>query len=241
VPRAELLVGFFLAWLAVTLLTLKDRRYDMGLMPYLAIIGTGWIVHLPRAARFATIAVLVLAVGANTLSSTFGVGEPVQVSLVSTLPNTEAESDRISLYNTGAFGVAGPQRDGDIPALFGALRSEGVHALVLDRSQALGEVFSELGIIPLARMAGLGIAGTPGLGPGSAEASAPAKGGAAVLAHPEPQAGAPPPCTRLDDGSGVYVIRVNPATQRPELFCPFPHPHFYSSPLVPDPLTLVLP
>src|SRR5262249_16935126 len=65
--RLEFLAGGFVAWLAISLTPHHDIRYAMSLLPYLAVLGTGWIVHLPRAARLAAACVLVLAVAANTL------------------------------------------------------------------------------------------------------------------------------------------------------------------------------
>jgi hypothetical protein len=61
----------------------------------------------------------------------------------------------------------------------------------------------------------------------------------AVLAHPATRPAAPA-CTRLDDRSDIFVLRLNPASHRVELYCPFPHPHFYSTGLPPNPLSLAL-
>jgi 4-amino-4-deoxy-L-arabinose transferase-like glycosyltransferase len=231
VLRAELLVGFFVAWLAITLTPHKDLRYAMGLMPYLAVIGTGWIVHIPRVARLAATAVLVLAVGANTLGSTFGVGEAVLVSLSSRPTQVSSWPDRIVLYNTGAFGIAGPQRDGDVPGLLDALRASGVQGVLLNGAQALAPPFDELGLAPLLTVAGL--TGSPDLGAVNTDPVL------AVLAHPATHSGTLA-CARLDDGSSVYVLRLNPGSHRVELYCPFPHPHFYSTGLPQNPLSLAL-
>ncbi|MFZ1927317.1 MAG: hypothetical protein WAU42_14395 [Solirubrobacteraceae bacterium] len=64
-PRLEFLVGGLVAWLAITLTPHHDIRYDMPLMPYLAVIGTGWIVHLSRVPRLLAASVLVLARGSQ--------------------------------------------------------------------------------------------------------------------------------------------------------------------------------
>ncbi len=98
-PRLEFVIGGFVAWLAISLTPHHDLRYDMPLMPYLAVIGTGWIVHLPRVPRFALGAFLVLAVAANTLSTTFGVGSQVEAKLVGSPPVTEAFPDRVVFYS----------------------------------------------------------------------------------------------------------------------------------------------
>jgi hypothetical protein len=218
-PRLELLVGGFVAWLAVTLTPHHDIRYDMPLMPYLAVVGAGWIVHLPRAARLTATGVLVLAVAANTLATTFGVGRRVEMTLVSSPPATQAFPDRIVLYSNSGFMVAGPQRDGDVPGLLRALRRDGVQVVTFRLSQSTAPDFSFEGLFPLAMIAGL----SPSLDTALVNA------GSAVVAliHRPIPPGAPPTCTRLSDGTGVWVLRRNPTAGRLALYCPFRHPRFY--------------
>jgi 4-amino-4-deoxy-L-arabinose transferase-like glycosyltransferase len=214
--RLEFLVGGFVAWLAITLTPHHDIRYDMPLMPYLAVIGTGWIVHLPRVARLAATGVLVLAVAANTLGSTFGVGGQVEMTLVHSTPVTEAGPDRVVLYSNRGFLVAGPQRDGDVPGLLQALRRNGVRVVAWSPSESQEPDFSSEGISPLAMIAGLESSHEPAL--------AKVDPAAAALIHLPISPGDPPPCTRLSDGTGVWVLRANQASRKLELYCPFRHP-----------------
>jgi 4-amino-4-deoxy-L-arabinose transferase-like glycosyltransferase len=220
--RLEFLAGGFIAWLAISLTVHHDIRYSMPLLPYLAVLGTGWIVHLPRAARLATAAVLVLAVAANTLGSTFGVGGQVEAKLLSP-STTDPLSNRIVLYsNQGALGVAGPRRDGDVPGLLRALHSSGVRVVNWSAKESSGPDFSSEGLKPLAMIAGLEL--------GSRTLTLMGNPGNAVLVHDPVAIGAPAACTRLSDGTGVWVLRANPTfSGRRELFCPFPRPHYYPS------------
>jgi hypothetical protein len=218
-PRLEFLVGGFVAWLAVTLTPHHDIRYDMPLMPYLAVVGAGWIVHLPRAARLAATGVLVLAVAANTLGTTFGVGRPLEMTLVSSPPATQAFPDRIVLYSNGGFMVAGPQRDGDVPGLLQALRRDGVQVVTFSQGESAAPDFSSEGLFPLAMIAGL----SPSFETGLANTSSTV----VALIHRSIPPGAPPTCARLSDGTGVWVLRRNPASGKLALYCPFPHPRFY--------------
>ncbi len=217
--RLELLVGGFVAWLAITLTHHHDLRYDMPLMPYLAVIATGWIVHLPRVARLSATTFLVLAVAANTLGATFGVGGQVETVLVSSPPATEAFPDRIVFYSNRGFLVAGPKRDGDVPGLLHALRRNGVAEVVLGVRQSEAADFSFEGLRPLAMIAGL----SPSFEMKRLHAGPTAAG----LIHEPIAPGTPPTCTRLSDGTGVWVLRTNPASRNLELYCPFPRPHFY--------------
>jgi hypothetical protein len=215
--RLEFLVGGFAAWLAITLTHHHDIRYDMPLMPYLAVIGSGWIVHLSRIPRLAATGVLVLAVAANTLGTTFGVGGQVETTLVRSPPATQAFPDRILFYSNRGFLVAGPRRDGDVPRLLQALRHNGVTVLTWSLKQSEQPDFSFEGLRALAMIAGL----SPSL------ETAPVTGSTVALIHESIPPGAPPPCTRLSNGTGVWVFRRNPASGAVGLYCPFRHPRFY--------------
>jgi 4-amino-4-deoxy-L-arabinose transferase-like glycosyltransferase len=217
--RLEFLVGGCVAWLAITLTPHHDIRYDMPLMPYLAVIGTGWIVHLSRVPRLLATGVLVLAVVANTLATTFGVGKPVEVKLVSSPPNTEALPDRMVLYSNAGFLVAGPRRDGDVPSLLKMLKSEGADVVVIGLRQSEAPDFSFEGLLPLFMIAKLSPSGEPSLLNGNAAVVA--------LVHEAISPGFPPTCTTLSDGTGVWVLRFNPTSAKVELYCPLRNPHYY--------------
>ncbi len=223
--RLEFIAGGFLAWLAISLTPHHDIRYDMPLMPYLAVLATGWIVHLPRTARVAATAFTVLAVLAATLGSTFGVGKTVEFDLVHSPPATEALPDRVVVYSTSGFLVGAPQRDGDVPGLLDALRSSGVGEIVFSIRQSEQPDFSFEGLLPLARISGLQAAITP-----TVEFGASSK--IATLVHRTIDARFPPPCRRLADGTGVWVLRFDPTKGKPALFCPESRPQFYSTKLV---------
>jgi hypothetical protein len=219
-PTLEFLIGGFVAWLTMTLTALHDIRYDMPLMPYLAVIGTGWIVHLPRMARLAATGVLVVAVAANTLGTTFGVGGQVETTLVRSPPVTQALADRIVFYSNRGYLVAGPKRDGDVPGLLRALRRNGVTVVAWSLSQSEDPAFSFEGLRALAMIAGLS--------PSFEAAEVGASSTTADLIHQSSPPRAPRACiTRLSDGSVVFVIRRNPASGRHVLYCPFRHPQFY--------------
>jgi 4-amino-4-deoxy-L-arabinose transferase-like glycosyltransferase len=218
-PRLELLVGGFVAWLAITLTPHHDIRYDIPLMPYLAVIATGWIVHLPRVPRLAGAAVLVLAVLANTLGTSFGLGRQVEAKLLSAPPNTEAYPDRVVLYSNRGFLVAGPQRDGDVPGLFKALRDEGVEVVAFNANQIEAADFSGEGLGPLALIAGLL--------PSVETALASSSPAAVAVIHQSVSSSLPPACTTLSDGTGVWLLRVDQVSGHVAYYCPFRQPQYY--------------
>jgi hypothetical protein len=220
-PTLEFLIGGLVAWLAMTLTALHDIRYDMPLMPYLAVIGTGWIVHLPRVARLAATVVLVVALAANTLGTTFGVGGQVETTLVRSPPVAQALADRIVFYSNQGFLVAGPKRDGDVPGLLQSLRRNGVREVSWIQSQSEGSDFSSEGLIPLVLLAGANWSNELDV-----VRAFPASG--AELIHLQVSWGAPPTCTRLSNGTGVWVLRTNLVSRKVGLYCPFHDPQFYS-------------
>jgi dolichyl-phosphate-mannose-protein mannosyltransferase len=222
--RLEFFVGAFSAWLLLTLTPAHDIRYGLPMLPYLAVVGTGWIVHLPRIARGVALAVLVCGVLANTLSTTFGVGGEVQVVLASRPPVGEDFRDRVKIYTSEGFLVAGPRRDGDVPGLLASLRSHGVRTIAWSLEQSRQPDFSFEGLIPLARIANLSTALTR-----TPEFSR--SPSVATLIHSTITSRTPPPCTRLSDGTGVWVVRHDPATGQGSLYCPSRHPQFYSTPV----------
>jgi hypothetical protein len=218
-PTLEFLIGGFVAWLTMSLTALHDIRYDMPLMPYLAVIGTGWIVHLPRIWRLAATGLLVVAVAANTLGTTFGVGGKVETTLVRSPPATQALADRIVFYSNQGFLVAGPKRDGDVLGLLRALRRDGVTVLAWDVRESNDAALSFEGLRALAMIAGLS--------PSNEAAQVAGSSTTAVLIHQSNPPRAPGACfTRLSDGSSVFAVRRNPASGRMALYCPFGHPHF---------------
>jgi 4-amino-4-deoxy-L-arabinose transferase-like glycosyltransferase len=218
--RLEFCAGAFVAWLFITLTPSHDIRYGIPLLPYLAVIATGWIVYMRRAVAWAAISVLALGVIANTLGTTFGVGKTVQLALVHPLPQGEEAPDAVTLYSTSGFLVAGPSRDGDIPGLLTALRRNGVGTVAWSVEQSAAPDFDTEGLLPLARIAGLSpaVTGTPEYSGSS---------NTATLIHRPITASSPPACARLSDGTGVWVVRYDTAAADLTYYCPTRHPQYY--------------
>jgi hypothetical protein len=219
--RLEFFAGAVVAWLLITLTPAHDIRYGMPLMPYLAVIATGWVFYLPRTWRVLAIAWVVLGVSANTLSSTFGLGGTVEVRLVHPLPAGEELADDIRFYTSEGLLVSGPRRDGDVPGLLEALRRGGVSTVTWAFEQSRLPDFSFEGLLPLARIANLEPALTR-----APEFSRSAS--VATLIHERVAAHAPPTCTRMSDGTGVWVVRYDAAARKLALYCPTRDSRFYA-------------
>ena len=95
-----------------------------------------------------------------------------------------------------------PVRDGDLLGLFQGLKKMGVQLIEFDGGSANLVDFNNLGLAVLAEIAGIPVpARTTSRRWGQRPRSCAAAG---------PVPGDPPPCQRLDDGTGVYVSLGNP-------------------------------
>ncbi|HEY3960322.1 MAG TPA: glycosyltransferase family 39 protein [Solirubrobacteraceae bacterium] len=221
--RLEFVAGVVVAWVLITLTPSHDIRYGMPLMPYLAIIATGWIVYLPRAARLLAIALIVLGVSANTLSTTFGAGRVVHIALKRPRPPGEEDADDIRLYTNVGFLVAGPRSDGNVPGLLEALHREGVKQITWGLEQSRYSDFSYEGILALARIANL----SPALTEAPEFFNSPQ---VATLIHGPITAQAPPICAEVSNdagASGVWVARYDASVRKLALYCPTRRPQYY--------------
>jgi 4-amino-4-deoxy-L-arabinose transferase-like glycosyltransferase len=213
--RLEFLIAGPTAWLIITFATRHhDTRYGLPLLAYIAVIGTGWITCVSRPARLVGYTILMLGICTSALGLDFGVGREAKVTVA---------SNRMVLYTTNGFLVGAPTRDGDLPALLAALRRAGVRTVNFDIEQSADPDFSYQGVDALAQIAGLSPMITGG---GDRYARSPRS---VTLLHESVTANAAGPCTRLSDGTGVWVVRYDAAMHALALYCPTRSPKFYGS------------
>jgi len=236
----ELIVGAVVSWIALTETFLHDTRYGMPLLLYLAVFGSCWIERLARRPRLIAAAVLVVIAIANTLTTSFGVGRVLAITLPGAHSQPIQRPGLVTLFSNGGFLVAGPKRDGDIPGLLQILRREGTQLMAwveIGNNEPAFETafFSEAGLTALTVAAGMR----------SGHELPLTEGTTAILGNGPILSGEPPPCVRLEDGSGVWIklgealpaLKVGPGvwilarTPHPQPvqdYCPFHHPQFYS-------------
>jgi 4-amino-4-deoxy-L-arabinose transferase-like glycosyltransferase len=219
--RLEFLAGGFAAWFVITFPDAHhDIRYGLPLLGFLSVAATGWIVSLPRVAKAAAIALLVLGVVGNTLANTVGVGQEATLALTHPLPATEQFPNRIVFSQTNGFLASAPSRDGDVPGLLAALRHAGVSTVTWSAEQSGLPDFSLEGLKPLVLMAGLSPVIREGLEYGESP-------GVATLIHESMGTRAGATCTRLSDGTGVWVVRYDAAARKLAYYCPTHRPQYY--------------
>jgi hypothetical protein len=199
-PTVELLWGLGGAWLALTLMRHHDVRYTMGAVVFVAVLAIAWIVRLRAPWRTLATGLLVAAVVVAQLGATFGVGrDPGQLPL-SNGAIGEGEGvpprDRVVVYSSLDYLVSGPLHEGDVLGLMRRLRADGVERVVTeDRGDINDHLFEAIGLILFARAAGVGFEG----------ADPPQPGATIARLIRAPSLDGSEPCTRLFNGTGVWV------------------------------------
>jgi 4-amino-4-deoxy-L-arabinose transferase-like glycosyltransferase len=222
----ELVIGAAVGWLGITATFPHDTRYSMPLLVYLAVLGSGWIVRLARPWRLAATSALVLIAAANTLSTSFGLGTLVSAQLPKPASDLLKIPSSVTIYSNKGFLVSAPHRDGDVLGLMRALQRNGVRQVTWislgpkEPPPGFTSDFSEAGLTSFTLITKLA---TP------SEEVAPGKltQHDATLGHGPIKPGEPPPCTKLSDGTGVWVRLGNPSAPGAKNYCPFRHPAFY--------------
>jgi 4-amino-4-deoxy-L-arabinose transferase-like glycosyltransferase len=223
-PTLELLVGLGGTWTVLTLMPHHDLRYTMPLTIFLSVLGTAWIVRLPRVGRSVALTGLALAIVAAHLGATFGVGGESERRLPG---NRQAElgegvplRDRIVVYTNHNFLVSGPKSRGDVLALVRAVYAGGVRMLYWeDEVDESSPAFERIGVLAFATAAGLQ------MDLGRTDFSEIGRDAAvAIRASSLDQA---PPCIRLYDGTGVWLRRGDPTVPGARDWCPLRSPATY--------------
>jgi hypothetical protein len=218
--RPEVLGGLFVSWLGMTLITHKDPRYTLPALIFMAVLGTGWIATATHGRKLLQ-SVLVAVAVINLIGVSTGLGSTVRLALPGAPRHSVLAERHITFYSPDGWLRGGPERDGDILGLMRGLKRAGVRTVTFDAASSDDINFNTSGLQALAIEAGLSptwVYNPAGLGPHDAF----------VLRH-VPQAGDAPPCQRLNDGSGVYVVLGNPIIPF-ELYtflCPGRQPLFY--------------
>jgi 4-amino-4-deoxy-L-arabinose transferase-like glycosyltransferase len=218
--RFELLGGLFVSWLGMTMITHKDPRYSLPALIYMAVLGSGWIATAKHGRKLLTGA-LVAVVAINLIGVSAGLGTRLRVTFPGAPKSSVLAERSITLYSPDGWLRGKPEHDGDVLALLRGLKRIGVRTVTFDAASSNDINFNTSGLQVMAFEAGLPptfVYDPAALGPHDAF----------VLRH-FPTPGDPPPCQRLNDGSGVYVVLGNPIMPFPTytFVCPGRTPLFY--------------
>ena len=192
----ELLAGALVFYLVMTYLTHKDPRYTLPGLVYVAVLGTFWIVQVrDLRLRRGLIAALVGVAIINFVGMSTGLGGTRRVAV--SLPGAQTNMiypDQLTLYENQGWLRGGPESDGDPRGLLKGFLRMGINTIAFDAT-ANEPDFSLLGFAPLATQLHVNIEPAATQAPNSV-----------YLVLHTPQPGDPPPCQRLNDGSGVYAV-----------------------------------
>jgi hypothetical protein len=130
----ELLAGGAVGYLAMSLLLLKDPRYTLPCLVYVAVLGTAWIACLPRRPRIAVTALLVGVFVFNTVTHNFGVGGVHGIRTPWTVSSPIGEYSFMLVNETGYFEGGPDRRVEPLLDLFDRLYDRGARAVVLDEA-----------------------------------------------------------------------------------------------------------
>jgi Dolichyl-phosphate-mannose-protein mannosyltransferase len=199
----ELLVGGFAGYLAMSLLVLKDPRYTLPCLVYIAVLATGWIVELPRRPRLIATGVLVAVFAFNTVQHNFGIGGSHRIALPGWVNSPIGEYSFVWVNDAG-YSVAKPVHTGrPILDLLEDLRGQGVRRVVFDPNTLnFGGGYNMDGLRALARRADIPV---PGVTPEFVTSPQDAWITRQVIAdvHRKPCLVSP----LAADGTGLYVYR----------------------------------
>jgi hypothetical protein len=230
----ELIGGGAFGYLAMTYLTLKDPRYTLPALVYMAVLGTSWLPRVrPRLRPWLTGAFGIVVL-ANFIAVSFGFGPTLQIVFPGAPNPSTAEARVLTFYSPNGWVRGGPVHEGDVLGLMQGLRRLGVVELEVDGGSANSPDFNNAGLSALAIVAGLAV-------PGAEDLSAMGPTDAFVLRR-VPMTTDPPACQMLDDGTGIYVSLGNPLMfpfDETTFVCPGAvHPFYHVAPtpgLIPQP------
>jgi hypothetical protein len=229
----ELLGGALVSFVGITLVLLKDPRYSLPALIYLAVLGTAWIPKLtPRLVPFLTAAVVLVAC-ASVAGVAFGLGGhdyKLRIALPGAYPEKPPGDRFITVYSTMGWILGPPESgDGEVLAMLRGLRREGVRKInfCCTEKSPPGSVigganrpdFNTIGLDVMSREAGLKF---------TRDQTELRPTDVFLVARP-PIADAPP-CQRFRDGTALYAVLGNPIGKpfsRYTFICPGRKPAVY--------------
>jgi 4-amino-4-deoxy-L-arabinose transferase-like glycosyltransferase len=222
----ELLAGGLVSYLGCVWIIHKDPRYSLPALVYMAVLGGGWVAVASGWTRRIATVVLVCFALTNFVQVSTGSGPTVRFPVLPGEwggPGVQAIMPRqATLLSSAGWLRSGPGDDGHIPSLMSGMKRIGITNVIFDAGTSNAIDFNTTGLQVLAYGAGLApdaVYNSGALAPHEAE----------LIRHFQ-QPGEPPPCRRMEDGTGVYVI-VGESALRPwddlEFACPGHTPAFY--------------
>ncbi|MEA2155993.1 MAG: hypothetical protein QOE11_2133 [Solirubrobacteraceae bacterium] len=196
----ELIAGGFVGYFLISLLVLKDPRYSLPCLVYIAVVATGWIVHMPRRVRVGATALLVAIFVVNTVNHNFGVGGVHVITTPWSINSPNGEYKAVLLNQAGFFEGGPDRRAAPFLDLLKGVRRAGPN-VVFDAANMSSGGYNISALTLFAFKARLVLL--------SFDPAAVKKGDAWVTRAIIKDVGRPPCIVSplADDGTGIYVYR----------------------------------
>lgn len=214
----ELLVGCGLGWFTVSLISLDDPRYSLPLMVYLAVLGTWWILRLPRRASYALAGVLAALTLWNTYMQNWSGKDAATATEIelSAWDGNPLRKGTLTLWTSRGYVEGAPDRSGprdEIVAMLQRAHDDGAEQVVFDPPSLNSGAFNLFAMAVMGRAGGLEVPGFNAsvLGPDDIF----------VFRASPPDVGDTLPClmSPLGDGTGFYMFKGVP-TDESKPYCP---------------------
>ncbi len=205
----EVLVGGFVGYLGVTWQLPHDVRYILPLLVYVAVLGSGWILTLPRNGRLVAGSLLALVASVNMLGASFSSGHHVRVALPGANKGSAVLARSFSLYEDDGYAHGAPVQSDDLLSKLRELRARGVRQVQWDMVDASKLTFNYEGLRAYALIAEL--------------AAAPTQGGYlpdVVALYTKSAGKGGKPCATMYDGTEIFMAYGDPRARSVEDACP---------------------
>lgn len=128
----ELLAGGLVGYVGVSMIVLKDPRYSLPCLVFIAALATGWIVSLPRRPQLVLAGVLAALFAVNTVNHNFGVGGIHRLDTPWTVESPIREYS-FTVLNAAGYFEGGPSRSAQpFVDLLDRIKARGGTAVAMD-------------------------------------------------------------------------------------------------------------
>jgi hypothetical protein len=190
----ELVVGGLVSYAGVTFITLKDYRYSLSALVFVAALAVAWVPALSgRWLRLAAGALVAVAL-VNLIGVSTNTGPTLTVSLAGDRAPTPMGERTVRIYNPSGFIANKPRDDGALLEVMRGLFAEGHRKLHFEAGDLY---FSDTGVSVVQTIAGLEYPATwdPAAVPPDV----------LFLARRPLEPDSPEPCAVIEDGYGIFV------------------------------------
>jgi hypothetical protein len=205
----ELIAGALFAYAALTWINLKDPRYALPMLPYLAVLGAGWVPMLRGRWRIAAAGAITAVALLNVVMTIWGTGSIGHLYVKGAPGNSFGR--QLTFWLPQGWIAGQPETSDAIVQVMRAAKADGVKAIAFDPG-ANQSHFNQPGLDILSR-----IAKAPITWPYDPNAK-----GVVLLSNRYPPIANPKPCGVLRGGIGIYLSRgpIDVPFENRDFYCP---------------------